>query len=195
MTRKRDLKKRVRARQAQTGEPYTTALRQVLVEGQAARPEPVPVVELHDLSAAASALGLACRAAMVPSLVPLVDGAVTLAAVRTALLATDNDPSTQLLRDVVLAGRRPDFGALVTRLALAPGRRFLERARAGITGPSPGGHMLALFVDARGGGKQLVVALLWVTPVQYGVDRPPALILCGTTHIFDESGWGAFGMR
>jgi hypothetical protein len=75
------------------------------------------------------------------------------------------------------------------------GRRFIHRARAGLTGPSPDGHMLALHIDGRGGTSHMVVALLWPTPAVALSDRPHSLILCGEGSLFDTSGWGVFGLR
>jgi len=51
MTAKKDLKKKVRSRQLQTGERYTAALERV--KQSRARPR-VPILELPDLSAIAA---------------------------------------------------------------------------------------------------------------------------------------------
>ena len=60
MTIRRDLKRRIRERQAQTGERYTTARAHVL--GAATPPGRVPdwVIELHDVSDRAQAVGILC---------------------------------------------------------------------------------------------------------------------------------------
>jgi hypothetical protein len=69
MTERRDLKGRVRDRQARTGESYVTALRQVLAQ----RPSRIPVIELFDLSALGARLGFTCRISAFPDLVERVD--------------------------------------------------------------------------------------------------------------------------
>ena len=54
MTDRRDFKRRVRARQAHTGESYMVALQHV----RAQRPPRVPMIELVDLTPVGKALGL-----------------------------------------------------------------------------------------------------------------------------------------
>lgn len=163
MTRKKDLKRRVRARQQRTGEPYTAARRAVLegapTETDAeppgagptapARP-PFQVVEMDDCTTAAAAAGLRCTAAVARELAEQVDVAAALRRLRAALDATADDPAFEQLRAVALRGERP-------RRARPPDgwpeglRRFMARARAGIGGVSEGGTMLALQVEgARG---------------------------------------------
>jgi len=81
MTVKRDFKRRVRQRQARTGESYVTARRHLLAsrpshqddddhdEGGGPQPRRISVVELIDVSDEARRIGLACRVLMFPSLV------------------------------------------------------------------------------------------------------------------------------
>lgn len=59
MTAKKDLKKRIRARQRQSGERYTTALEQVKAE--APRSSRVQIVVLNEISDQARAAGLRSR--------------------------------------------------------------------------------------------------------------------------------------
>src|SRR5512142_1555815 len=100
MTEKRDLKRRVRERQAQTGESYMTALRHV----QAQRPPAFPVVELVDLTEIGAPLGFKCRIVMSPVLADQIDAAGALARLRDALLAPDREGSLELFRAVTLRG-------------------------------------------------------------------------------------------
>ena len=182
MTAKRDLKKRVRERQARTGESYTSAREQVLA---ARAPELVPVIELVDVSAEATRLGLVCRALMVPTLAERVDAATVLARLRTALLATEGDPSTAFLRRVLLRGEPAGPMPLGTVLeGVEAARRFMARARAGIGGASEGGRMLALHVDGRV-GSETIVCMLWPSPPAYATPgRPATLIMWPPENVF-----------
>src|SRR5438105_576891 len=103
MTAKKDLKKRVRARQAGTGESYSTARRHVLGDRSA-----VPVVELVDLSAEAERVGLCGRVLVFPDLVERVDPVVVLRRLRQVLDATGGDPVLRLFHAVLLQGVRPE---------------------------------------------------------------------------------------
>ena len=190
MTYKRDLKKLVRERQERTGEHYTTALRHVIAQRRA----PVPVVAMVDLSEAAARLGLTCHAAMVPALALLVDGAFALERVRAALLATEGDPATALLRGAVLRGEQPDVAGWSLH-NLEKGRHFMARVRAGIAGASDGGHMLALNVPSRAGASQLVVCMLWPTAPIAACARRASLILSGGEGLYDDQGWSVWGLR
>jgi hypothetical protein len=162
MTAKKDLKKRVRDRQARTGEAYTVALRHV----QAQRPgTPIPVVELIDLTAVGAAAGLACRISMYPGLAGRIDPAAALTRLREALMDTPDDSALEHMRAVALRGENPevpfasDFGPA--------GRRFIARARAGIGGVSDAGRMLALTIDGTAGAITLLF-ILWLAPVLAG---------------------------
>ncbi len=185
MTSKRDLKKRVRARQERTGESYTSALAHVRSD----RPALVPVVELVDLSAEAARLGLACSVAMFPALAERVDGGTVLARLRHALLATEGDPQTALLRRVLLRGEPAPVVTSWPLESFDEGRRFMTRARAGIGGASPSGRMLALHVDGRR-GPEMAVCFLWPTPPPPMRARPPSLLLSTAEAMFnvDENG-------
>jgi hypothetical protein len=166
MTEKRDLKRRVRERQARTGESYVTALRQVLSQ----RESSVPVVELIDLTDIAAALGIKCRTVMAPSTVGRVDPTAMLTQLRDALLTTLNDPDLALMRAVVIAGEQ-----LKPELEPVLDRRFLARLRAGIGGISQNGRTLALSTAGRTAA-ELVVFALWLMPLKY-IDRAPTLMV------------------
>jgi hypothetical protein len=111
MTAKKDLKKRVRSRQQQTGERYTAALEHVK-QGGARKPR-LPVVEVPDLSAIAIAAGLKGRAYCSFPFWHLRndgDGRASLARIVLerlvrVLRVTETDPSTALLRRALLHGK------------------------------------------------------------------------------------------
>lgn len=172
MTEKRDLKRRVRDRQAQTGESYMTALRQVQMQAQ--RSPAIPVVEFVDLTEIATPLGFKCRIVMSPALADQIDAARALVRLRDVLIATDRDGALELLRTVTLRGepRR----CHLTSSTFDEARQFLARARAGLGGVSDGGRLLALQVDGKQGAT-MVVFFLWLTPDFLPVYREPSLIL------------------
>jgi hypothetical protein len=170
MTEKRDLKRRVRDRQARTGESYMTALRQV----QAQRPPTFPVVELMDLTEIGTPLGFKCRIAMFPGLADRIDVATALAKLRDVLLMTDRDRSLELFRAVALRGEPRRFR--ITQDTLDEGRRFVMRARAGLSSVSDGGRMLTLNMEGKQGA-MMVICLLWLVPDFVHVLREPSLIL------------------
>jgi hypothetical protein len=161
MTAKKDLKKRVRTRQAHTGESYTTALGQVL----ARRPPAEGIlVELTELTEEAARLGLHVRRAFAsPPVIQQVDGPSALAQLRDALSATEEDTDTALLRSVLLAGQRPTPPAPPSPRALHELRRFVARAQAGIGGTNQLGTMLALHVRGRR-DRLLVIYALRLAP-------------------------------
>jgi hypothetical protein len=177
MTEKRDLKRRVRDRQARTGESYMTALRQV----QAQRPPSVSVVELVDLTEVGAPLGFKCRIVMSPGLADQIDAAGALARLRDVLLATDRDRSLELLRAVALRGEPRRFRQ--AQGTFDDGRQLVARARAGLGGVSEGGRMLALQVDGKQ-GTTMVLFLLWLRPDFVSVQREPSLILTSIDGVY-----------
>ncbi len=165
MTAKRDLKRRVRERQARTGESYMTALRHVREQ----RPPAFPVIEMDDLTAAGAALGLRCQIAADPRLRGRIEPARALARLRDVLIATAEDPALELMRAVVLRGESP-VRPMGLELIMES-RRFLARVRAGVGGVGAGGRMLGLIVDGTGGPETLLCAL-WLVP-----HREPMLVI------------------
>jgi hypothetical protein len=142
MTAKRDLKRRVRERQAKTGEAYTTARRNVV--GAVAKPDQIAVDELIDLTAEAAALGLSCKILMSQALATTVDPVRVLRSLRDALLATLRDRETELLRGIALDGKVSS-----PPLRWSPDRRdeqFIARVRSGLGGVSADGRTLGLHV-------------------------------------------------
>jgi hypothetical protein len=145
MTAKKDLKRRVRERQAKTGESYTAA-RAHVVAGAPAKQVPFDVEELVTLEQAAS-LGYQCTVLASSKLLAAVDANRVLVRIRDALLATENDPAMQRLRALVFRGER-------IRRSVQPGpawwgelRQFMTRVHAGIGGFHERSDLLALHVD------------------------------------------------
>ena len=167
MTDRSDLKRRVRERQARTGESYMTALRHV--RGQ--RAAVVPVVELVDLTDIAAVLGFKSRVMVAPVLAARVDVAAMLRQLQATLLAAVRDPASGLMRSVVLHGERP----FTSPASFDEGVQFLRRLRAGTAGFSETGWMLALPVAGRH-GDELVMFTLWLTAIRY-LDVPASLII------------------
>jgi hypothetical protein len=173
MTARRDLKKRVRERQAATGERYTAALQEVL---QARSERQVPVVELVDLTETAAELGLHSRAVISPTLIRQVDGRVVLQRIRDVLLASEGDPRTALFRGVLLRGERLPPRPLTSGHTVMDAQQFLEHAREAVAGVRTLGIFLSVPVPA---GEQMlgVVAGLWGLPIEPWMPFAPTLIL------------------
>jgi hypothetical protein len=209
MTVKRDLKKRVRARQARTGERYTTALEHVLAEKQ---PSAVEVVEMVDLSALAAELGMLGRVLMYPHLRERVDARTTLRRLREVLLATADEPGTVLFRAVLLEGKPlpppspsmvgPGYSALHMALMyvgglrlpramavelMSEGARFLVRARAGLGGASPDGRMLAFPVEGRACLESVVGLLSGIVPSALSKVWPATVMLGSAEAMLKET--------
>lgn len=207
MTDRRDLKRRIRARMAKTGESYTAARKHVL-EGRGepedraetpaletkaeAPPLPppatrVPVIEMFEATELAARVGLRCGVAFSSNVPARLDRERVLARIRDALLGTEADPQTEVLRAGVLRGELA--GKLKARgshpvLEMYRGtRQFLARAAAGIGGVSEGGTLLALVVD-----EQPIVCVLsqrgrvgepWLmvtTPESFGLGPGPRAV-------------------
>lgn len=180
MTDRRDLKRRVRERMERTGESYMTALRHVKAARETDAPdtskpagEPIPYVELDDLTDVAQSFGITCRVVRYPSVAD-IDPREALAALCLLLGKTRDDKAFDLFRDVLIAGERPrirlDYHVEETL-------HFAQRLRAGIGGISNGGHLLAMHIDGKTRGSQLVLFLLQLTPDFVPAAREPTLIL------------------
>lgn len=178
MTAKKDLKRRVRERQARTGESYVAARRAVLAEAPAPEPEApaagsINVVELEDVSEQAGALGFKCRISIAHTLAAQVAPEVALARLRDVVLATSADPALEPIRAVALRGERVARPGLV-REWMTDLQHFVARVRAGVGGVSASGTMLALPVE---GARGLV---MMVCHLGFGILRPehrPAIVL------------------
>ncbi|HEY5678174.1 MAG TPA: hypothetical protein VIR81_15375 [Myxococcales bacterium] len=130
MTKKKDLKRRVRQRQAKTGESYTAALAQVRGPRIAAVPE---------ATKEAQAAGLRCKAFVSTRLRQEPDLAALFARLREMLEALGAKACGPLLRGEMAPGGIPD----AVRLAVES-RRFLAEVRAGARGFSRDGRLFAL---------------------------------------------------
>ena len=178
MTAKKDLKRRVRERQARTGESYVAARRAVMAEApsperEAAPAGPINVVELDDISEQAAALGFQCRVSIARALAAQIAPETALARLRDVVLATSADPALEPIRAVALRGeqqRRPGvMQAWMTDL-----RHFVARVRAGVGGVSASGTTLAVPVEGTRG------LVMMVCHLGFGILRPadrPAIVL------------------
>jgi hypothetical protein len=129
MTKQKDLKKRVRARQEKTGESYTAALAHVRRE--------VDIPEAPSATAEARAAGLRCEAVVSPRLQELGDLAPLFVRLRELLEALSAEACGPLLR-----GERPAL-RVPTMQDLVEARRFLAAVREGERGLSRDGRMVA----------------------------------------------------
>jgi len=177
MTDHRDFKRRVRNRQARTGESYMTARRQVLARRETAA---IPVVEAIDAGDEAARLGFRCRILIFPRLAARIDQTLVLERFRDALLITEGDPATERLRALAFRGLPPPLpkrwsGDLATGI-----RRLVSRARAGIGGTTREGSVLAMHMTGRDGLVVVVLATAW----HVIAGREPTIVL-GTV---DEDG-------
>lgn len=126
MTRKKDLKRRVRARQAKTGESYTAALAQV-------RKPQIP--EAPDATAEARAEGFHCRAVVSEKLRTLGDLRPLFARLRQMLEALDAEACGPLFRGEPARRHIPQMKDV------AEARRFVQSGELGV---SRDGRMFAL---------------------------------------------------
>jgi len=165
MTAKRDLKKRVRDRQAKTGESYTAARRHVLAAGErddsapepvasAKASEPIAVDSLVDLSATAAKVGLRCQVLMTEALADVFDPERILLELRLVLLTTMRDPTTDLMRAVALHG--DNTTAPLGRARDPRQVQFLARLRAGASSISTDGRAVGFHIDG-----VAIVCSLW----------------------------------
>jgi len=166
MTAKKDLKKRVRSRQREIGERYTTALERV--KQSRARPR-LPILELPDLSALATAAGLKCRAYCSCAFRDLRTDSQEQASLARSVLArlvqvlrvTAKEPSSALLRSALLDGKAPPVNASGFWRA-GQLRSFTQRLKLGVRGISEDGQAIAFETpDPIGGAPLTLVAMLW----------------------------------
>lgn len=164
MTAKRNFKRRVRERQARTGESYVTARRRLLAAREAASPVVVPVVQLRDATAEAARMGFRCRIAMEPALCERAAPMTLLAGLRDTLVGSGG-PGTAAL--FARAFGIPSTTGLPQRAGLSRmwpvyARLRMELGRAFSDGPVlvfrvvvPGGTMAVLCM-ALGGALALM---------------------------------------
>ena len=142
MTKKKDLKRRVRARQAKTGESYTSALAHI-------REPRIP--EAPDATKEALAEGLSCTAVVTPELRAMGDLRPLFARVREVLEALASPACGPLLRGEPSPRRIPEMKDTLEA------RRFLAAVRKGERGFSRDGRLLAL--EWRG---HVIVGSIWL---------------------------------
>jgi hypothetical protein len=196
MTTKKTLKKRVRDRQAHTGESYTAALAQVLAHVPGHRDD--LLVELIDLTTDAARLGFHCHVAAWPDLAARADLGLVLQQLRAALVALCDDPAIALMRAAVLEGIRPPTSQRSPVALVAEAHQFAARVRAGVGGSSTGGSMLAFQAPARH-GHEMVVCRLRLLPEslfamvpesqQEALRRRYSSLLLGTASTLDRPMW------
>jgi hypothetical protein len=156
MTRKKDLKRIIRERQAKTGERYAAARAQVIAQ----RPSSELVIELDDCSELAREVGLRVQVRAASSLRP---------AARTILerihaIASSGLQAAERLRRAVILGERPPLRDPRSALRLFNAwREFLRGVSLGFRGVSPDGVTLALDVEL-GGERRTVVAHVYARP-------------------------------
>jgi len=139
MTKKKDLKKRVRERKAKTGESYTAALLHV----RGPRKGGPLIREAPDATAEAVAEGLRCTAIVSAALRALPDLRPLFARLREMLEALDADACGALLRGEAAPPRIPVIADV------PEARRFLASVRAGSRGLSRDGRLFALSWQGR----------------------------------------------
>lgn len=101
-----------------------------------------------DLTELARELGYRCNVSMFPDLADKLDPRAALVRLREVLVATEDDPKTELLRGAVLQGALTRHPRRAWIDDVQQSIRFLNRVRAGIGGISDGGTMIALHVGA-----------------------------------------------
>jgi hypothetical protein len=192
MTKKKDLKRRVRERKARTGESYTAALRQIAKKPREATPsvlveatpsvrveatpsvrvEATPSVRVESAPSAvaeARAEGFRGDAAVSPKLRAMGDLRPLFARLRELLQALDSPACGPLFRGESAPLRLPKpTDALLER-------EFLRRVREGERGLGVGGRMAALSWNG-----QVVIAQFSIFP-----EHTPLLQLA----ILEEAGW------
>ena len=161
MTAKKDLKKRVRERQAKTGERYTSALKHVL--GQASRPGAAPGVEVsfREVTPLAGAVGLSCRAFVTPGF-PEPLQRPGLEQLHRILTASADEPGLGLFRRALLHGEGEGSlkGPPSALGHVFSAQAFIRNLRLGIRGPSRDGLSLAFDVTEEGRPPATLVASL-----------------------------------
>jgi hypothetical protein len=208
MTANRDLKRRVRDRQAHTGESYMTALNHILAQRPAsAIPSAIPTVEFLDVSTVAAALGLKCQVSLSPLLAHAIDVEATLERLCETLAATQHDPALAILRTIAVHGQQVASPAQLGFQEVRDALLFVRRLRAGIGGISDNGRMLGLRAVARAApgespagsdpraSDRLVLISPWTIPSFAVVDRPPLLIITSLEETVPDAVFDRFGIE
>jgi hypothetical protein len=187
MTAKKDFKRRVRERQAKTGESYTAARANVLAHAdtidEEPRANPIAVVELVDATEEAHGLGLKCAVLVSPDLAARIPPLRMLERLRDALLATEADPQMHLMRAALFRGEPPKREPRSVRIRWDDVARFYDRARVGIGGLADAGDMLALQVD-----DTMVIVQLGHVPHMVPIPRPQLRVFLTTVDAYRIEG-------
>jgi hypothetical protein len=165
VTDRRDFKRRVRARQAQTGESYTEAHKQVT----AARPRAMSVVDLRDISDAAARMGFECAVTAQDELLARVPAETLLRRLHSVLVAVDGDDETAVMRRLAFHGETPSLGGVMASTAAL--RAFYARAKAGMGGSFGGGRLIVLY-DA-----VPIIYVAWPQPPMAVAPRAPRIAI------------------
>jgi hypothetical protein len=141
VTDRRDFKRRVRDRQARTGESYLEARRHVAAAVQVRGA--MAVVEMTDISDIATQLGFACKVSAQNEILALVPAQSLLRRLQAVLLLPEAD-DLEAMRSVVFRAEiaplaEDDEVRSVTKLWA-----FLARARAGVAGTFGSGRIIVL---------------------------------------------------
>ncbi len=169
MTAKKDLKRRVRERQAKTGESYTSALAHI--RSKATRTN-VELPECHDVTPWAELAGLHCKAVVSDELwraegslgAPGERFRAVFERLRALLLAMQGEPSGAELGAVILRGERGKGGIPNAMHEVMESRRFMEQVRSGVRGVSQNGRLVAFDVP-RGEAQVTLVGVFILSPV------------------------------
>jgi hypothetical protein len=143
MTERRDLKRRIRERQEKTGERYTTARAHVLES-----PKSNLVVELHDVTEQARAIGLTCAVRVTSSLWRSGDRIRGLLEQLRDILSGPVD--APVMQAVALRGAADELGSGTLPLMLRHLGDFLTSIENGLRGPALGGRVLSFETDFDG---------------------------------------------
>jgi len=154
MTTKKDLKRLVRARMAETGEPYTQALAAVRGRTPPERLRVSLIDELHDVTEAARSAGLSCDAEVSQRRWAELDDeffARAFARLMSLIALLREHPGVACMRSALIDGVAPKSPRIAMDLA------FFEQVTAGFRGVSPSGALAAIDVaDARGATRLIV---------------------------------------
>jgi hypothetical protein len=169
MTKKKDLKRRVRQRKARTGESYTAALRQIMKSPRVQAPPSASIEAAPSALAEARAEGFHGDAAVSPKLRAMGDLRPLFARLRELLQALDSPACGPLFRGESAPLRLPKpTDALLER-------DFLRRVAEGERGLGASGRIAALSWNG-----QVVIAQFSLFP------KHTPLLLLG---LADEAAW------
>jgi hypothetical protein len=175
VTDRRDFKRRVRDRQAETGETYTAARRAV----EAQRPGAMALVEMTDVTDVAATVGFACRAVASPDVLAAVTAEAALRRLHKLLVAVDADAETAVMRAFAFRDTPPPALTEDDHRGIVAIRDFLARARAGVGGTLGAGRLIVLH-DAIP-----IVYMIWpIAPYPLQAAPHPSRLVITTLDLF-----------